>query len=249
MTCTSLCMLSPYLSTEPPQISQRAPKLLPPSQIIPFHENVKESSDFFQRSSCRSGTQEAMPWSLKLHWCDYHSRILYCCLYPLKEENFTPNQGKLQDFFSHILMRKCQVVISIIDMHLLLSQALYEKMNTDITQHWIYVWLLAKHNILQWFSPPICQRYLMIYLPVTFYSVCETLSLAIFLFQALIMNYEIDGIACLAHIKFMASFSYISIICQFIMKEWMTCLQLEPVVAGHLKAHRWCVRQAFLMKT
>lgn len=67
------------------------------------------------------------------------------------------------------------------------------------------VWPLGKHNILQCFSPPICQLHLIDYPPVTFYSVCETLSLAVFLFQARIINYEINGIACLAHIKLIAS--------------------------------------------
>lgn len=48
--------------------------------------------------------------------------------------------------------------------------------------------------------------------------------------------------------KLIASLSYISIICQFIRKEWMTCLLLELVMTGHLKTYWWYVRQAFWLK-
>lgn len=86
------------------------------------------------------------------------------------------------------------------------------------------------------------------YSPVAFYPVYETLSLATFILQVHIINYKINGIVCLAHIKLIASLSFISIICQFIMKEWMTCLWLELVMTGHLKTYWWCVRHAFSLK-
>lgn len=129
-------------------------------------------------------------------------------------------------------------LILIIDMYLLYHRLFCWRINTVIMWHWIYECLtIGKHDILQCFSPPVCHVYLIDYPPITFYSVCETLSLAIFLFQEHIINYKIDSMDCLQHIKLITSFSYICIICQFIMKEGMTCLLLELVMTGHLKTY------------
>lgn len=54
--------------------------------------------------------------------------------------------------------------------------------------------------------------------PVGFYSVCETY-LPIFLIQAHTINHATSSIDSLAHIKLIAFFYYISILCQFVIKE------------------------------
>lgn len=88
----------------------------------------------------------------------------------------------------------------------------------------------------------------MNYSPVGFYSVCETY-LPFFLIQAHTINYATNSTDSLAHIKLIAFFYYISILCQFVIKEQTARLWLEMDMAGHLKTYQWYVRHSSWLKS